>query len=175
MGGSLPPGLPVEFYAQAIEQAREREVPVIFDSSGPSLTVGVKSRPDLIKPNLAEVADLLGYSPASQKEVHQAARKLREEFGTNVIITLGEEGAIAVFGGDSYFIHPVSGSVMSSAGAGDGVLAGMALAYHRRESLDYGLRHGFALAAAILGTLATADFVVEKYEELLSQICITPL
>jgi 1-phosphofructokinase len=175
MGGSLPHGVPVEFYQQAIVRAHAQKVPVIFDSSGPSLIAGVKSRPEIVKPNLAELGDLLGSLPSSKGEVGQAARKLSNEFGTGVIITLGAEGAIAVFGESSYFIQPLSIPVVSSAGAGDGVLAGMALAYLRKESLEFGLQHGFALAGAILRTLATADFLVEDYQELLPQICITPL
>lgn len=51
----------------------------------------------------------------------------------------------------------------------------MALAYFRQEPLEYGLQPGFALAGAILRTLATADFLVENYQELLPHICITPL
>jgi 1-phosphofructokinase len=175
MGGSLPNGVPAEFYTEAISQAHAFGVPVIFDSSGPSLLAGVKSRPDLIKPNLAELAELLGDQPASQEEVQTAARKLHDECGCNVIVTRGAEGAIAVSGEASYFIHPVSVPVVSAAGAGDGVLAGMALAYARRESFEYGLKHGFALAGAILQMLGTADLRVEDYQELLSQICITRL
>ncbi len=113
--------------------------------------------------------------PTSQDEVRQAARKLHEEFSANVIVTLGAEGAIAVFEKASYFIHPISIPVVSSAGAGDGVLAGMALAYLRQEPLENGLQHGFALAGASLRTLATADFPVEEYQALLSRICIEPL
>jgi 1-phosphofructokinase len=175
MGGSLPSGVPTEFYAESIAQAHSYGVPVIFDSSGPTLVAGLKSHPEIIKPNLAELGDLLGEVPASQGEAQRAARKLRDEFGSDVIVTLGAEGAIAVFGDRSYFIHPLSISVVSSAGAGDGVLAGMALAYFRREPLEYGLQHGFALAGAILKTLATADFLVENYQELLPHICIAPL
>jgi len=175
MGGSLPRGVPIEFYADAIAQAHASKVPVIFDSSGPALVAGVKSHPDLIKPNLPELGDLLGFVPTSQPEVRQAARKLHEEFGANVIVTLGAEGAIAVFEEVSYFIHPISIPVVSSAGAGDGVLAGMALAYLRQEPLESGLQHGFALAGASLGTLATADFPVEDYQALLPRICIEPL
>jgi fructose-1-phosphate kinase PfkB-like protein len=175
MGGSLPNGVPVEFYAEAIAQAHAYGVPAIFDSSGPPLIAGVKGYPDLIKPNLTELGDLLGSVPTSQPAVREAARKLHEEFDTDVIVTLGAEGAIAVIGNSSYFIHPISIPVVSSAGAGDGVLAGMALAYSRQEPLEYGLKHGFALAGAILGTLATADFLIEDYHELLPQICITPL
>ena len=175
MGGSLPSGVPNEFYADAIIQAHEHGVPVIFDSSGPSLVAGLKSRPDVIKPNQAELHDLLGNHPVSQQDVRQAAQKLCEEFGMNVIVTLGAEGAIAIFEQGSYFVHPITVPVVSSAGAGDGVLAGMALTYLQQESLEYGLQHGFALAGAVLKTLATADFRIEDYQELLSQIKITPL
>lgn len=175
MGGSLPAGVPLEFYARSIAQAQSFDVPVIFDSSGPSLVAGVKSRPSLIKPNLTELGDLLGYLPTSKQEVQQAAQKLREHYQSDVIVTMGEEGAMAVFGNEAYFIHPLSIPVMSAAGAGDGVLAGMALAYHHREPPEYGLRHGFALAGAILKTLATADFQVEEYKELLPQISLSRL
>jgi len=175
MGGSLPGGVSVDFYAEAIAQAKEQHVPVIFDSSGPSLLAGVKSCPEVIKPNLTELSELLGYVPASRQEIEKASKKLHDEYGSNVIITMGSEGAIAVSEEQSYFIHPLSTPVMSVAGAGDGVLAGMALAYLRRESFAYGLRHGFALAGAILKTLPTADLEVEDYEELLSQIRIQPL
>ena len=175
MGGSLPGGLPVDFYAEAITRAHQKNVPVIFDSSGPSLLAGIKSRPDVIKPNLEELGDLLGDVPASQNEVCQAGERLRDEYGSNVIITMGSEGAIAVLDSGSHFIHPLSIPVMSVAGAGDGVLAGMALAYLREEPLQYGLQHGFALAGAILKTLSTADFEVEAYEDLLTQVRIEPL
>lgn len=175
MGGSLPNGVPTEFYTRAIALAHEHNVPVIFDSSGPSLLAGVKSRPEIIKPNLAELGDLLGYRPESQKGAQKAARTLHDQFGSNVILTLGGEGAIAVLNQRSYFIHPISVPVVSVAGAGDGVLAGMALAYLRQESFEYGLQHGFALAGAILQTLPTADLLAEDYEELLPRIRMEPI
>lgn len=153
----------------------EHHVPVIFDSSGPSLIAGVKSQPKLIKPNLTELRDLLGAIPKSKQEILGAARKLHEEFSSDVIVTQGDEGAVAVFEKRSFFIEPLTITVTSAAGAGDGVLAGMALAYSRREPPEYGLRNGFALAGAILQTLATADFLIEDYQTLLPQICITPL
>jgi 1-phosphofructokinase len=175
MGGSLPKGVPLEFYSQAIEKAHVNNVPVIFDSSGDSLVAGVKCHPKLIKPNQTELSDLLGFTPDSPLRIQQAAMKLRDQFGVDVIVTMGEEGAIAVFEEGTYSIEPLSIPVTSAAGAGDGVLAGMALAYSRRKSPENGLRQGFALAGAILKTLATADFMVEDYEELLPQICIKPI
>ncbi len=114
-------------------------------------------------------------SQIPKPDVQQAARKLQAEFGVDVIATLGERGAVAVLEEGAYFVQPLSISVVSAAGAGDGVLAGMALSYASRESHEYGLRHGFALAGAILKTLATADYRLGDYEQLLPQICILPL
>jgi fructose-1-phosphate kinase PfkB-like protein len=175
MGGSLPAGVPLEFFAEYISRAHAHSLPVIFDSSGAALAAGIKGRPDLIKPNQSELADLLGTLPGSREEVLAAATNLQQLYGCDVIVTLGEEGAITVFDNGSYFVQPLSIPILSSAGAGDGVLAGMALAYHKKESCKYGLQHGFALAGAVLKTLATADFLVEDYRELLPQIRISPI
>jgi tagatose 6-phosphate kinase len=175
IGGSLPNGLSVDFYSQVIALAHNHRIPVIFDSSGPALVAGVGSRPNLIKPNQAELGDLLGFTIASKEEVLNAALQLNRQFGTDIIATLGDEGAIAVFEEGAYFVRPLSVPVVSAAGAGDGVLAGMALALSRGEPPLSGLRYGFALAGAVLQTLATADFNIEDYEALLPQICIQPL
>lgn len=172
MGGSLPASLPLDFYADAMTRAHRHGVPVIFDSSGAALQAGMAGHPEVIKPNRTELRDLIGAQPDSTDEVVQAALRVHHEFDTDVIITLGAQGAVAVFGDGTYFIHPFSLPVRSSAGAGDGVLAGIALAYLREEPLEYGLQHGFALAGAVLGTLPTADFRIEDYEALIPQIQI---
>lgn len=172
LGGSLPQGVPHEFYSQTIELARQRNIPVIFDSSGPALRSGIQAHPSLIKPNRIELCELLGFLPASWHEVHHAANMLQEQYETDVIVTMGSEGALAVLGERSYRIPPLSVQVASSAGAGDGILAGMALAYSLGEPLENGLRYGFALAGAVLQTLATADFRVDDYLALLPQIAL---
>src|SRR5574341_1269278 len=144
MGGSLPAGVPPDFYQGAIAQARCCGIPVIFDSSGPSLWMGLQGKPTLIKPNRDELGELLGGRFVAIDEVHHAAGKLHSDTGIDLIVTLGEEGALAFLGGQCYHIPPLSVSVASVAGAGDGVLAGMALAIERREPLEKGLRYGFA-------------------------------
>jgi 1-phosphofructokinase family hexose kinase len=175
IGGSLPEGVPPEFFKQAITLARLRGIPVIFDSSGPALLAGLHGKPSLVKPNQDELAGLLGFLPKTTDEFIAAARCLQQDHGTNAIFTLGREGALAVLGEKCYRILPLPVPVLSTAGAGDGVLAGMALAYARGEPPENGLRYGFALAGAILRTLGTADFEVEEYRRLLPEITLIPL
>ncbi|HEX9617150.1 MAG TPA: 1-phosphofructokinase family hexose kinase [Anaerolineales bacterium] len=174
LGGTLPDGVPLDLYPQMITQARDRGIPVIFDASGPALQAGLEARPSIIKPNLDELGQLLGFVPPSLTEIYRAARRLQQDYGTDVIVTQSSQDAVAVLGERSYQIPALPLPISSVAGAGDGVLAGMALAFSHLEPLENGLRYGFALAGAVLQTLATADFRVEDYLELLPRITLIP-
>lgn len=174
LGGTLPDGVPTTFYADLIRQARQRGIPVVFDSSGPSLRAGIEAGPTVVKPNEAEIADLVGELPDSWDEVCQAARQIQARYGTAVVATLGARGALAVWGECCYRIPPLQVEVASAAGAGDGVLAGLALALASNQPPTYGLRVGFALASAILLTPVTADFNHADYERMLPQIELIP-
>ena len=174
IGGSLPDGAPQEFFADAITKARRRGIPVVFDSSGPYLHLGVQAGPTVIKPNETEIADLLGQSPQSWDEIYAAAQQIQMRYGTAVVATLGERGALVVWGAVGLHIPPLQLKVASAAGAGDGVLSGLALSLAEGQSFEYGLRMGFALANSILLTPVTADFNVEDFEGLQSLIEFIP-
>jgi 1-phosphofructokinase family hexose kinase len=175
IGGSLPEGALPDFYQEVISLARDVNIPVIFDSSGELLASGLKAQPTLIKPNLDEVTSLLGYKPFSREQIQHAVVGICSRYSVNMILTLGEDGALANLNGRLYWIEPLQVPVESVAGAGDGVLAGMAMAISRKESLEKGLEYGFALAGAIVQSLATADFRREDYEKLLRDVSVVPL
>jgi len=174
LGGSLPEGVPSSLYADLISAARARNIPVIFDSSGPALRTGLAARPSLIKPNQVELAELTGQVVNSPEDVYRAASALQRTFGVDLIATMGEQGALALIGQTHYYIPPLTVEVVSTAGAGDAVLAGMAVALSRGEPPEAGLRLGFALAGAVLGTLATADYQPEAARQLIDQVVLIP-
>ena len=174
-GGSLPEGVPSSFYSDLIREARSQGMPVIFDSSGPSLRDGLAARPHLIKPNRSELAELTGYSAQTVDDAYRQALSLQRAHGVDLIVTLGHDGALALVGNRHYRIPALPVKAVSTAGAGDGVLAGMAVAYSRREPPENGLRLGFALGTAVLLTLATADFRPDDARRLLQQIELIPI
>lgn len=89
--GSLPPGVPVGAYADLVRTARAAGVPVLLDTSGEPLRRGVAARPDLVKPNAGELAELTG-----SHEPLTAARNARKRGARAVVASLGPDGLLAL-------------------------------------------------------------------------------
>lgn len=89
--GSLPPGIHVGAYAELVRSARTAGVPVLLDTSGEPLRRGIAARPDLIKPNADELAQLTG-----SREPMRATRDARRRGAHGVIASLGPDGMLAV-------------------------------------------------------------------------------
>ena len=173
-GGSLPPGMSPGFYADAIELARAHDVPVIFDADEPNLSAGLEARPTLIKPNEHELSALVGRKLDTDVDLYQAGREILERYGTQVVITMGKDGALALLKDRSYRIPPIALEVSSPAGAGDAVLAGLAQALHQNMRLEAGLRLGIAAAAAVCMQPGTAAYDVADMERLLPLVELLP-
>jgi 1-phosphofructokinase family hexose kinase len=186
VGGTLPRGVSSDFFANVIQMARERDIPVIFDSSGPHLRIGLEAHPTVIKPNLTELVDLSGevfnadpgncfMDPKHKQGIYSMARRVQSQYGVSLVVTLGSEGAMALFGDTHYWIPSLGVDVVSAAGAGDAVLAGLAIAYAQHLPIEDGLRLGFALATSVLLTLATADYHPEDARGFLPLVELQPL
>ena len=174
IGGSLPPGIKPTYYTGLVKQARATGRPVIFDANGPGLKPGMEGRPTIAKPNVDEIAQLSGHPVKSIKEAYRTGRELQDKYGTSMIITLGGSGALAVLPGRAYRIPVLKIPVVSTAGAGDAVLAGISAALSKGKPIEDGLRLGFAAAAAVCLTPATADCRREDVERLQSEVRLIP-
>jgi len=173
-GGTLPAGAPPSFYAEIIQIARAAGVPVIFDAAEPNLSAGLTARPTVIKPNRDELSALLGRPVQTIEEAYRAGRDLHERYGVMPIITLGGDGGLAVLPDRAWRIPPIPVTVVSPAGAGDAVLAGLAASIERGEPLEEGLRLGFAAATAVLLQPGTADCRRADVERFLPQVQLLP-
>lgn len=173
-GGSLPRGVAPSVYADLIRIGREAGVPVIFDAAEPNLSIGLAAGPTLIKPNRDELSALLGRPVRSVEDAYAAGRHLHEQYGVIPIITLGGEGGLAVLPDRAWRIPPIPVEVVSPAGAGDAVLAGLAASFERRQPLEEGLRLGFAAATAVLLQPGTADCRRADVERFLPQVQLLP-
>ena len=173
-GGSLPPGMKPDFYFDAIELARAHDVPVIFDASEPNLSAGLSARPDFIKPNEHELSALAGRKLKTDAEHYEAGREILERYGTQVVITMGKDGALAILRDRGYRIPPIPVEVSSPAGAGDAVLAGLAHAIYQEQPLEEGLRLGMAAATAVCLQPGTAAYDIVDMQRFLPQVELIP-
>jgi 1-phosphofructokinase len=145
--GSLPPGLRAEAYATLTRRFVAAGLRVVVDTSGPAFRAAVAVGPDLVKPNVDELAEAVGHRLRSRSAVVAAARELQDLGAQTVLVSLGAAGAIlvdeAVVVGESPVDEP-----RSTVGAGDaflaGFLAGQYLGANRREAFAEALAWGAA-------------------------------
>jgi tagatose 6-phosphate kinase len=173
LAGSLPEGWPVDAYAPLIAECREMGVPALLDTSGPALRAALLQPPDILKINLAELSSLVALADATIGGVALAAAGLHERMRNHaVIVTLGDQGAVAAAGGRLWHAQPPAVEVMNSAGAGD-ALAGC-VAWSRAAGHDWpdALRLGVAAATAVVTTAGTACCDRATVERLVQQVQI---
>ncbi|MBA2553912.1 MAG: 1-phosphofructokinase [Geodermatophilaceae bacterium] len=122
--GSLPPGVPDDFYARLCHLLSRTGVPVALDTSGPALRAAIPAVPALVKPNRDELADFAGYRIDTLGAAITAAATMRRTGAGMVLASLGADGALLVSAeGCLYGEAPVA-QRRNSVGAGDAMLAG---------------------------------------------------
>ncbi|WP_240138207.1 1-phosphofructokinase family hexose kinase [Streptomyces sp. MUM 178J] len=166
--GSLPPGIHVGAYAELVRRARSADVPVLLDTSGEPLRRGIAARPDLIKPNAEELAQLTG-----AREPLRATRDARRRGAHAVVTSLGPKGLLALTSDGMWQAKPPAPVRGNPTGAGDSAVAGLLSGLV--DGLDWPGRlvRAAALSAATVLTPTAGDFDREAYESLLSRITVT--
>ncbi len=154
--GSLAPGMPHDFYAGLVTQARAAGRSVAIDTSGPSLGPAVAAGPDLIKPNHHELAELTGRSLRTLGDVRDAAAEVVAGGVGTVVVSLGADGAIAVAPGIAIHATAEPVTARSTVGAGDCLLAGLVAALDSGAMLADALLQGVAWGTAAV-TLPGSD------------------
>lgn len=146
--GSLPPGVNAELYAGLVRRCRDAGVRVAIDASGPPLRHAVAAGPDLIKPNLEELEELVDRPLNTLGDVRAAAADLVTHGVATVVVSLGRYGALLVTGSvTALAVAPVS-SPLSTVGAGDALLAGYLYATGSGSAPVNALRTGVAWGTA---------------------------
>ncbi|MFK0246245.1 1-phosphofructokinase family hexose kinase [Amycolatopsis azurea] len=141
--GSLPPG--AGGYAGLFG-----DTPSILDTSGEALIAGLAGKPSVVKPNADELREVTGL-----RDPVAAANELRKAGAAAVVVSLGPEGLLAVTGSGTWHAAPSTVLTGNTTGAGDAVVAALALGLSRAESWPDILRRAVALSgAAVLGPLA---------------------
>ena len=146
--GSLPPGIDGSIYVELIARARARGVSVAIDTSGAAFAQVVAAGPDLIKPNLEELEELVGRPLVTVAAVLEAARGIVASGVGTVVVSLGEYGALAVDQETAVHAIAVVSKPLSTVGAGDCLLAGWLAAVESGDALADAVVAGVRWGAA---------------------------
>ncbi|MFE7429596.1 1-phosphofructokinase family hexose kinase, partial [Streptomyces sp. NPDC057545] len=163
--GSLPPGIHVGAYAELVRSARAAGVPVLLDTSGEPLRRGIAARPDLIKPNADELAQLTG-----SRDPLRATRDARRRGAHAVVASLGPDGMLAVTPDGVWQASPPAKVLGNPTGAGDSAVAGLLSGLVEGLGWPDRLRRAVALSTATVLSPTAGDFDRAAYEELL--LCV---
>jgi 6-phosphofructokinase 2 len=149
LSGSPPPGLPMDFAGRLAAHARQTGSRAILDLSGPALKDALEYKPFLVRMNHIEAQELLGSREAAEPLARRAAHTLVQRGGAeNVIVTIGEGGAILATGKELLLFRPPHVEVVSAVGAGDSFTGALALGLAKGWDLAEACRFGVAAAAS---------------------------
>ncbi|MEV6804047.1 1-phosphofructokinase family hexose kinase [Streptomyces sp. NPDC051132] len=166
--GSLPPGVPVGAYANLVRTARSAGVPVLLDTSGEPLRRGVAARPDIIKPNAGELAELTG-----SHEPVRSTQDARRRGAHAVVASLGAGGLLAATPEGRWRAVPPARELGNPTGAGDSAVAGLLSGLLERLPWPDRLSRAVALSAATVRAPAAGEFDHAAYDKLLPHVSVT--
>lgn len=172
LAGSLPTGVPDSFYRDLVTLGRQAGVPVLLDADGEPMRTALSAQPTLIKPNRGEAEGLLGRSLPTQTDVREAARDLLALGPSMVVISCGAEGAAMATSEGDWWATPPAIQPGSTVGAGDSMVAALALAISRSLPPTEALRLATAAGAATASLPGTQVADQEQVDRLLPGVLI---
>lgn len=170
--GTLPAGAPVDFYARLAALATEMNFRLVVDSSGEPLRYAATKGTFLLKPNVRELAYIAGQVPASDADVEAAARFLVTARSVGaVVVSTGAAGALLVEANGATRIAAPLVPIASRIGAGDSLVAGIAIALARGGTLEEAVRYGVAAGASAVMAKGHHLCGYDETERLFGQLC----
>ena len=172
--GSLPEGVPEDFYARVAAIARQHGARMVVDTSGRALSAAVAEGLDLIKPSLREMRELAAHAPSDAREWEDAARALVDCGKVSVIaLTMGHLGAVLVTRDRVLRAEPVAVKPVGAVGAGDSFLGALVWRLAAGHDLDDAFRQAVAAGAAALLNPGTELCRAADVERLAREVVLT--
>ena len=165
--GSLNEGLSSNFYQKIAEIAKASGTKLIVDTSGEALKKVLETGAYLIKPNVGELAKLIGVERLEMEEVKEAAKKIIAQGGAEIVaVSLGPQGAVLVTKDEYEYVPAPNVAKKSTVGAGDSMVGGMVWALSQNKSLKDVIRWGVACGSAATMNEGTQLFKLEDANRL---------
>ncbi|WP_411683122.1 1-phosphofructokinase [Clostridium thailandense] len=169
LSGSIPKNVDKSIYKTWIEKAKEKNIKTILDADGELFKQGIKAAPYLVKPNIHELEGLFGQKIDSIEKAVKLSKELLSQGVKIVVVSLGEDGALFVKKELVVLAKGIKVEVKSTVGAGDSMVAALALAMDKGYDFEKAVRLAVACGTAsvmIEGTQAADIDTVMNLENL---------
>lgn len=167
--GSLPSGVPDDFYARLVEAANTAGVPSLVDAQKAPLREALAAKPFLVKPNLEEAVATLGLR--ENADAREAVHAFVEAGAEWALVSMGAEGSVLGNGsGEAWRIESPRLEAVNPIGSGDSLAAGFLHSLVGGSSVLEAAAYGTACAAANVLTPTSGVVRLENVERLLPQI-----
>ena len=170
--GRVPSGLSMTNVKTFLRRLQESGANLVIDSRSFSLDDLIEIKPWLIKPNQEEISEYLGQNITSFEQAVTSAQELYKKGIDNVMISLGDKGALLVCGEGVFEATPPRVEAISTIGAGDSSIAGFLAASVNGLSFCDRLRTAVAYGTAACMTSGTKPPRADDIDAVLKQIIV---
>ena len=171
LSGSLPKGAPKDTYGTWVKACRDTGAKVILDADGDLLAAGLEAAPYMIKPNNHEISRLMDKTLKTPEELEQAAKELMDQYDIGkIVVSMGGDGALYVTKDGTIYAEGLKVPVGSTVGAGDSVVAALAVAEEAGMSLEETVRLSTATGAANVMCSGTQAAEYEVIKDLIPKV-----
>ena len=173
LAGSIPAGVDRNIYAEITRLVHKKGAKVLLDADGELFRNSLEAVPDIIKPNRVELEEYAGFDyRASQEELLNLARKIRQKGIGTVAVSMGKSGAMLVKDGYEVRCPALSVKAHSTVGAGDAMVAALAYSWDQGLDDDALTRLCIAASAVAVTTIGTKPPTRELVDQLAEQVII---
>jgi 1-phosphofructokinase family hexose kinase len=148
LSGSLPSGFAPDAYRRLIDRLRGHGAAVMLDSRGKGLSLGLRARPVMVKPNHTELEAFFGEPIEGVRHIALKAKRLSDMGIGYVFVSLGSDGMIAVHDNDCLLCSSPQVEAVDTVGCGDALVAGVLVGHQRTFSFAETCRMAVACGAS---------------------------
>ncbi|MCX7884166.1 MAG: 1-phosphofructokinase [Caloramator sp.] len=170
LSGSIPNGLKSSTYKNIIQHVLPKNVKIILDAEGDAFIYGIKASPYLVKPNKFELENAFDIKIDNDLALVEVCRKVVAMGVEYVVVSLGENGSLMVSKDKALKAKGLKVDVKSTVGAGDSMVAALALSIEKNYEMDYALRFAAATSTANVMTEGTQTAEYEVIKKLINEI-----
>ena len=169
LAGSVSKKINDDIYEKICKRIENKKIKIVADATGKLLINVLKHKPFLIKPNKSELEEIFEDKIYTTEEIIMYAKKLQEMGAENVLISLGQEGAVLVSNDKNVqYIKAPKGKLINSVGSGDSMVAGFIAGFLKYNDYEKAFKMGIAAgsASAFSENLATKEEILSLFSRI---------